>query len=47
MKSLGNQNKHWYGMGSNRSLKEQWMRNDIQEQFHWESNQLISEYEME
>ena len=40
-KSLGDQKKHWYGMGSNWSLKEHLMWNDIQKQFHWESNQLI------
>ena len=33
--------KHFYGMGCNFwSLKEQLMWNDIQEQFHWESNKF-------
>ena len=41
LKSLGDQKKHWYGMRTNWSLKEQLMWNDIQKQFHWESNQLI------
>ena len=41
LKSLGDQKKHWYGMRTNWSLKEQLMWNDIHKQFHWESNQLI------
>jgi len=48
LKSLGNKKKQWFGMGTNWSLKEQLMWNDIQKQGHcWESNQLITEYEKE
>ena len=33
LKSLGNQKKHWYGIGSNWSLQEQLMWNDIKNSF--------------
>jgi hypothetical protein len=36
-KSLGDQKKQWHGLGCNWSLKEPFVWNDIQEQFHWES----------